>query len=181
MGSGKRRHIESVSYCNQPHTFMCYARQTISSCTTRRVYFTFSLFAESSGGDGGAGNPHQQQPKRPTGNLGVPSNNPRRKNKNNSGNRNNNKRRRHQKNRRGRPPPLPLDPNSPDRGCFRELITSGKEVYVIKKEDQRSGQETYGVVDRLLTKSSYHPRGIKVMLTSGQVGRVIRIVEEVKI
>jgi uncharacterized repeat protein (TIGR03833 family) len=29
---------------------------------------------------------------------------------------------------------------------------------------------------RLLTKSLHHPRGIKVMLTTGEVGRVTRIV-----
>jgi len=50
------------------------------------------------------------------------------------------------------------------------------DVYVVKKEDQRTDKETKGTVSRLLTNSSYHPRGIKVMLTSGEVGRVVRFV-----
>lgn len=88
--------------------------------------------------------------------------------------RNNNRRR----NNRPPPPPLPTTPGSPGRGCFRELITPGLDVWVIQKEHQRSGQETRGEVQRLLTKSPYHPRGIKVMLQSGQVGRVTRIASE---
>jgi uncharacterized repeat protein (TIGR03833 family) len=51
------------------------------------------------------------------------------------------------------------------------------EVVVVKKEDQRTGRETRGIVSRHLTRSEYHPRGIKVMLADGVVGRVIRIVD----
>jgi fructose-1,6-bisphosphatase I len=50
-------------------------------------------------------------------------------------------------------------------------------VYIVKKEDQRTGKETRGAVSRLLTKSSYHPRGIKVMLANGVVGRVTRFTD----
>ena len=49
---------------------------------------------------------------------------------------------------------------------------------MILKKDQRSGNVTYGVVDRLLTSSAFHSRGIKVRLEDGQVGRVCEIVEE---
>ena len=69
-------------------------------------------------------------------------------------------------------------PGSPGRGCFKELIVPDLEVWVVQKEHQRSGEETRGVVGRLLTNSPYHPRGIKVMLASGQVGRVTRIVDD---
>jgi uncharacterized repeat protein (TIGR03833 family) len=48
-------------------------------------------------------------------------------------------------------------------------------VRVVRKEDQRSGALTEGVVRDLLTKSSYHPHGIKVRLESGIVGRVKEI------
>eukprot|EP00978_Attheya_sp_CCMP212_P005020 scaffold11078_cov48-Attheya_sp.AAC.8 len=65
---------------------------------------------------------------------------------------------------------MPL-PDEPGRGCFRDLVVVGKDVFVVKKDDQRSGVETRGTVSRHLTNSPYHPRGIKVMLTSGQVGR----------
>jgi len=52
------------------------------------------------------------------------------------------------------------------------------KVYIVKKEDQRSGRETIGKVSRLLTNSKYHPRGIKVMLDGGIVGRVTRFVDD---
>ncbi len=54
----------------------------------------------------------------------------------------------------------------------RDDIEPGLKVKIVLKKDQRSGKLTIGTVDRLLTSSSYHPRGIKVRLTDGQVGRV---------
>ena len=48
---------------------------------------------------------------------------------------------------------------------------------IVLKADQRTGKLTEGVVERLLTKSSFHPHGIKVMLTDGQIGRVREIME----
>mmetsp|Transcript_11662 Transcript_11662/g.17123 ORF Transcript_11662/g.17123 Transcript_11662/m.17123 type:complete len:125 (-) Transcript_11662:332-706(-) len=99
----------------------------------------------------------------------------------NSNNRSNNggSSRRRRRPRRPRSPPPPIPPQGqPGRGCFRELLLNSEEVWVVQKADQRSGHETKGTIDRLLTKSPYHPRGIKVMLTSGQVGRVTRIVND---
>ncbi len=52
------------------------------------------------------------------------------------------------------------------------------KVSVVQKQNQRSGELTQGVVQSLLTKSSYHPHGIKVRLENGVVGRVKEIVEE---
>ena len=60
----------------------------------------------------------------------------------------------------------------------RSRITVGARVVVVKKEHQRSGEETVGEVARLLTGAAYHPRGIKVMLSTGQVGRVRRFAAE---
>ncbi|ASM52338.1 hypothetical protein PESP_b0833 [Pseudoalteromonas espejiana DSM 9414] len=57
----------------------------------------------------------------------------------------------------------------------RSQITPGTTVNIVLKEDQRSGTLTEGVVERLLTKSSNHPHGIKVRLEDGQVGRVKEI------
>ena len=54
-------------------------------------------------------------------------------------------------------------------------VPEGTPVMVVQKEHQRTGQLTEGVVDRILTKSPWHPRGIKVMLSSGIVGRVQQI------
>jgi uncharacterized repeat protein (TIGR03833 family) len=45
-------------------------------------------------------------------------------------------------------------------------------VDIILKKDQASGKLTRGVVRDILTKSSFHPHGIKVRLVSGAVGRV---------
>ena len=54
----------------------------------------------------------------------------------------------------------------------REDIQIGLQVKVVLKKDQRTGKLTQGKVKKLLTNSKYHPRGIKVMLEDGQVGRV---------
>ena len=54
----------------------------------------------------------------------------------------------------------------------RDDITIGLGVKVVLKKDQRTGKLTAGKVKKLLTNSKYHPRGIKVMLEDGQVGRV---------
>ncbi|EYB69399.1 hypothetical protein DEIPH_ctg008orf0132 [Deinococcus phoenicis] len=47
---------------------------------------------------------------------------------------------------------------------------------IVQKQDQSSGRLTRGVVAQLLTRSPSHPHGIKVRLTSGQVGRVQAVV-----
>lgn len=60
-------------------------------------------------------------------------------------------------------------------GTIRNDIKIGSKVMVVQKQDQRSGKLTEGIVQRLLTKSAVHPRGIKVMLESGIVGRVQEI------
>ncbi len=63
-------------------------------------------------------------------------------------------------------------------GRERQNIQPGIEVAIILKADQRSGRLTYGVVKDILTKSKFHPHGIKVKLEDGQVGRVKEISEE---
>ena len=63
-------------------------------------------------------------------------------------------------------------------GTIRNNIEIGMLVRVILKKDQRSGNLSEGVVERILTKSTNHPHGIKVRLEDGQVGRVKEIVED---
>lgn len=58
---------------------------------------------------------------------------------------------------------------------IRSNIKIGSEVLVVMKNDQRTGKLTKGTVMRILTNSSVHYRGIKVMLTTGNVGRVQKI------
>ncbi len=62
-------------------------------------------------------------------------------------------------------------------GQNRSDISVGTRVKIVLKADQRTGKLTDGVVARLLTKSSFHPHGIKVMLEDGQVGRVQEIIQ----
>jgi len=62
-------------------------------------------------------------------------------------------------------------------GTNRADITPGIEVEIVLKQDQRSGKLIQGIVQNILTSSSFHPHGIKVRLTDGQVGRVKNILE----
>ncbi len=62
-------------------------------------------------------------------------------------------------------------------GRNRNEISIGLEVEVVQKQDQRTGDLTNGIVKKILTKSTFHPHGIKVMLDTGEVGRVKEIVE----
>lgn len=62
-------------------------------------------------------------------------------------------------------------------GRNRAAIRPRMRVRIVLKKDQRSGHLTEGEVKDILTSSSYHPHGIKVRLTDGQVGRVKEIVE----
>jgi len=62
-------------------------------------------------------------------------------------------------------------------GKNRKDVTIGIKVKVVKKEDQRTGKLTEGVVAKLLTNSATHPHGIKVMLEDGVVGRVQEIIK----
>jgi len=57
-------------------------------------------------------------------------------------------------------------------GQKRADIKYGMNVGIVLKEDQSSGYITYGKVQKILTSSPTHPHGIKVRLTSGEVGRV---------
>ncbi|KAH8172048.1 hypothetical protein LIA77_08816 [Sarocladium implicatum] len=59
-----------------------------------------------------------------------------------------------------------------------QQVIPGASVYIILKEDQPTGRETQGTVQELLTRGN-HPRGIKVRLRGGLVGRVQRMSTEV--
>ena len=62
-------------------------------------------------------------------------------------------------------------------GTNRENIKQGIKVAIVQKKDQKSGSLTEGIVSEILTNSSFHPHGIKVRLTAGEVGRVKAIKE----
>lgn len=63
-------------------------------------------------------------------------------------------------------------------GKNRKDIKVGSEVYVVLKKDQRSGKKSKGIVKDFLTRSSFHPHGIKVRLEDGRVGRVQEIIKK---
>jgi uncharacterized repeat protein (TIGR03833 family) len=60
-------------------------------------------------------------------------------------------------------------------GTRRADIKPGIEVMVELSEDKRSGRLTGGKVKEILTSSPNHPHGIKVLLETGQVGRIKQI------
>ena len=56
----------------------------------------------------------------------------------------------------------------------------GDKVNIIEKRDYSSGKLTTGVVKKLLSDPrEVHPRGNKVMLEDGTVGRTVSFVDEV--
>ena len=61
-------------------------------------------------------------------------------------------------------------------GRERKDVRPGLAVDVVRKQDQRTGRLTRGVVKDVLTKSSHHPHGIKVRLETGEVGRVKEVI-----
>jgi uncharacterized repeat protein (TIGR03833 family) len=63
-------------------------------------------------------------------------------------------------------------------GKNRTAIKPGQLVDIVCKQDQRTGRLTRGVVDKILTRSGWHPHGIKVRLDNGVVGRVKAILQQ---
>ncbi|MDD5291202.1 MAG: YwbE family protein [Patescibacteria group bacterium] len=57
-------------------------------------------------------------------------------------------------------------------GTNRDNIKPGLRVAIVQKQNQGTGELTEGVVADILTNSPFHPRGIKVRLETGEVGRV---------
>lgn len=62
----------------------------------------------------------------------------------------------------------PDNPNPPQR-CE---IKIGDAVWVIEKKNYGTTNYTQGIVAAILSPGGAHPRGIKVRLTDGTVGRV---------
>jgi uncharacterized repeat protein (TIGR03833 family) len=70
------------------------------------------------------------------------------------------------------------------RGTLRKMtvpkmsqLRKGIGVRIVLKADQRTGKLTVGRISDILTRGD-HPRGIKVRLTDGQVGRVQALAPE---
>jgi uncharacterized repeat protein (TIGR03833 family) len=63
-------------------------------------------------------------------------------------------------------------------GREKKDVRPGLRVDIVLKQNQLTGRLTRGIVKDVLTKSSYHPHGIKVRLETGEVGRVKEIIRE---
>lgn len=63
-------------------------------------------------------------------------------------------------------------------GRKRDHIHIDDLVEIVQKKHQQSEELTEGFVKRILTNAAYHPHGIKVMLKTGEVGRVKNIIPE---
>lgn len=63
-------------------------------------------------------------------------------------------------------------------GNNRKDIEIGSKVLVVEKHNQRTNILTEGIVKRVLTNSSTHPHGIKVMLEDNVVGRVKEVLSK---
>lgn len=57
-------------------------------------------------------------------------------------------------------------------GAARKDIKPGMKVSIEQKKDQRTEALTEGTVEDILTNSATHPHGIKVRLSTGEIGRV---------
>lgn len=54
----------------------------------------------------------------------------------------------------------------------------GDRVKVVQKKDYATGKLTEGVVKEVLTKQKDHPRGTKVKLEDGVIGRIQEFVDD---
>jgi len=66
----------------------------------------------------------------------------------------------------------PTTARSLKSATIRDNVRRGLRVAIVLKADQDTGKLTEGIVRDLLTNSDVHPRGIKVRLESGDIGRV---------
>ncbi|MFH0806364.1 MAG: YwbE family protein [Candidatus Brennerbacteria bacterium] len=67
--------------------------------------------------------------------------------------------------KRGMRPDNPTPPK-------RNEIKVGDAVWVIEKQNYGTTNYTQGIVSAILSPGGAHPRGIKVRLTDGTIGRV---------
>lgn len=71
------------------------------------------------------------------------------------------------------PRPIPMHHPVPSYNA----ISVGTGVSIVLKQDQPTGREVQGIVAELLTRGD-HPRGVKVRLRDGRVGRVQNVISE---
>jgi uncharacterized repeat protein (TIGR03833 family) len=62
-------------------------------------------------------------------------------------------------------------------GKIRGNIKRGSMVKIVQKDNQKTGKLTEGIVKEILTRSSSHPFGVKVLLENGTIGRVKEVID----
>tara|TARA_Y100000310_G_scaffold343382_1_gene450750 strand:- start:855 stop:1082 length:228 start_codon:yes stop_codon:yes gene_type:complete len=60
----------------------------------------------------------------------------------------------------------------------RSEMQSGTGVWIIEKENYGTSEFKQGFVQDILTSKENHPRGVKVRLTDGSIGRVQWLMED---
>jgi len=60
-----------------------------------------------------------------------------------------------------------------ERAKYRNNLVPGTKVTICLNEDRSKFVD--GEVKQLLTRSAFHPHGIKVRLTDGRVGRIKKL------
>jgi uncharacterized repeat protein (TIGR03833 family) len=68
--------------------------------------------------------------------------------------------------------------NSEEAGKHLENISPGVSVEIFLKEDRYGKNPVQGIIQDVLTHSSFHPHGIMVQLEDGKIGRVQRIISD---
>ena len=73
-------------------------------------------------------------------------------------------------------------PDRSEEAKYNSKISEGDIVMICEKHMQKIAETkadlTEGVVWEKLTSNSFHPRGIKVRLMSGEVGRVVYLIKK---
>lgn len=82
----------------------------------------------------------------------------------------------HQHRQNNHRPQRPRHPDHPSVPPYA-AIHPGRPVSIILKQDQPTGHQVRGIVADVLTRGD-HPRGVKVRLRDGRVGRVQGLVSE---
>lgn len=68
-----------------------------------------------------------------------------------------------------------MDNQSPPK---RSQIKPGIAVWIIEKENYGTNNYKQGLVKDILTSKENHPRGVKVRLADGSIGRVQWLMED---
>jgi uncharacterized repeat protein (TIGR03833 family) len=74
-------------------------------------------------------------------------------------------------------------PDRSEEAKYNSKISEGDIVMICEKHMQKTAQTkddlTEGIVWEKLTSADFHPRGIKLRLMSGEVGRIVYLIQKI--